>query len=203
MKRFQYLLILFLLTWFLPNVNGQDAPQNTILLTGMVLDANSREPLPYVSVQVTNTLYGTATGVNGQFSIFINPGDTVQFSFVGYADANFIMPLAINSRTYSLIQLMRQKSMILEEVVVFPWPSVDNFKQAFLDVEPSPAMEDLIREVQKSTLKEVREHQLSEYEADQQRYQRLYEIHQIFPPNNFLNPVRWNRFLQEVTKDEE
>jgi hypothetical protein len=182
---------------------AQDNPQNSILLTGVMLDSESREALPYVNIQVANTIYGTASGTNGQFSIFISPGDTLLFSYVGYVDARFIMPLELNTHNYSLIQLMRQKTTVLEEILVFPWPTMDSFKQAFLDVEPNPDMNNLIREVQASTVREVHENQLTEYEADQRRYQRLYEIHQIFPPNNFLNPVRWNQFIREITDNKD
>lgn len=197
------ILIILLLSFLILPAGAQDNPRNSILLTGVVLDSETREAMPYVNIQVANTLYGTASGTNGQFSIFISPGDTLLFSFVGYVEASFIMPLELNTQNYSLIQLMRQKATVLEEIVVFPWPTLDNFKQAFLDVEPNPEMDDLIREVQASTILEVRENQLTEYQADQRRYQRLYEIHQIFPPNNFLNPVRWNQFLREVTGKKE
>ncbi len=176
--------------------------RSAVLLTGMVLDADTRSPMPYVNIRIRNTVYGAASDSNGYFSLFISPGETLLFSSFGYSDAQFIMPPDVTRDNYSLIQLMREKTILLSEVVIFPWPSVDQFKEAFLDVEPQRNMDDLIREVQFQTLKDSRDNQLSEYEADQRRYQRLYEIHQIFPPNNFLNPMRWNQFIRGVTTGE-
>ncbi len=197
-----YLLILIAGTAVQQAV-AQDEVRNAVMLTGMVLDADSRDPLPYVNIQIRNTVYGTATDANGYFSLFISPGDTLNFSYIGYADARFVMPAKVTMNNYSLIQLMRQSTVMLSEVVIFPWPSVENFKQAFLDVEPARNMDDLVREVQIRTLEETREHQLSEFEADQRRYQRLYELNHIFPPNNFLNPMRWNQFIRKVTSGED
>lgn len=183
-------------------LRSQDA--NGVLLTGMVLDADTRNPMPYVNIQVKNTAYGTASDVNGYFSLFISPGDTLLFSYIGYADARFVMPPVLTKNNYSLIQLMRQSSVVLSEVVIFPWPELENFKQAFLDVEPPRNMDDMVREVQLGIMEENQEHNLGEYEADQRRYQRLYELNHIFPPNNFLNPMRWNQFIRSLdTEDKE
>lgn len=200
----KYAIILLFISVLTHTARAQDTggTRTAVLLTGMVLDADTRSPMPYVNIQVRNTVYGTASDVNGYFSIYISPGDTLQFSSIGYADARFIMPANVTQNTYSLIQLMRENTIVLTEVVVFPWPSVENFKEVFLDAEPPRNMDDLVREVQLRTLEETREHQLSEYEADQRRYQRLYELNNIFPPNNFLNPMRWNQFIRKVTSDD-
>ncbi len=203
MKKRYYFLLIFLLIFSGFTLHAQERETGAVLLTGMVLDADTRSPMPYVGVQVKNTVYGTASDINGYFSIFISAGDTLTFSYIGYAEARFIMPAKLSQENYSLIQLMRQETILLSEVVIFPWPSVDNFKRAFLDTEPKRNMDDLVREVQIRTQEEVKAHQFSEYEADQQRYQRLYELNHIFPPNNFLNPMRWNNFIRDVTSKEE
>lgn len=51
-------------------------------LTGTVSD--KAEPLPGVSVVVKGTTKGTATDVNGKFSLNVTPGDELVFSFIGY-----------------------------------------------------------------------------------------------------------------------
>ncbi len=201
-KRWIGIVCIFLGVFTHEAIAQEQEVRSAVLLTGMVLDADTRSPMPYVNIRIRNTVYGAASDSNGYFSLFISPGDTLLFSSIGYSDAQFIMPPDVTRDNYSLIQLMREKTILLSEVVIFPWPSVDQFKEAFLDVEPQRNMDDLIREVQFQTLKDSRDNQLSEYEADQRRYQRLYEIHQIFPPNNFLNPMRWNQFIRGVTTGE-
>ena len=55
----------------------------TITVTGTVSDASG--PLPGVSVRVKGTTSGTATDINGRYTINVPDGDAVlQFSFVGY-----------------------------------------------------------------------------------------------------------------------
>lgn len=57
---------------------GQD------LVRGIVVDSTSFEPLPYVAVQVKNSMRGTTTDVKGNFSIEATELDTLVISILGY-----------------------------------------------------------------------------------------------------------------------
>ncbi|MBL3656624.1 carboxypeptidase-like regulatory domain-containing protein [Fulvivirga sediminis] len=175
---------------------------NSVRVVGMVLHADNRESLPYVSVQIKGTMYGTSTDNSGYFTVFINPGDTLNFSSIGYNQGVFIMPFELHSDHYSLVQLMRKETVLLNEVVVFPWPSVDSFEKAFLDTKPKKGMEDLVHEVKRDINKTVDENTKSDYYYDQMRYNRLYELTGQMPPNNFLNPMRWSNFFRDLKEDE-
>src|SRR6476469_7632836 len=58
------------------------AQQRTI--TGTVLSDDNKTPLPGVTVRVKGTRRFTQTDANGKFSIQVNAGETLQFSYVGY-----------------------------------------------------------------------------------------------------------------------
>ena len=113
-------------------------------------------------------------------------------------EAVFVMPFDSKGSQYSLIQLMRKETVLLEEVLVFPWPTMDNFKKAFLDIKPKRNMDNLVFEVQRDIKETVKEERLYEYYYDQMRYNRLYELHREVPPNNFLNPIRWSNFMRDI-----
>ena len=184
------------------HVAAQERINKSILLTGVVLDAEDGAELPFVNVRIRNSFYGTATDVNGYFSLFITPGDTIEFSSVGYEDASFIMPFEVEENHYSLVQLLRKDTIMLEEVVVFPWPDYGDFVRAFLDVEPEDQTDPLIVEVKRNIGQAVDESRESKYYYDQQRYQRLFIMHQIFPPNHFLDPSRWADFIHELRNED-
>ncbi|NJK96006.1 MAG: SusC/RagA family TonB-linked outer membrane protein [Bacteroidales bacterium] len=74
MKKQLLLLFLIILS------GGLFAQQN---ITGKVSD-ESNEPLPGVSVIILNTQRGTATDIDGNFSISASGNDTLVFSMVGY-----------------------------------------------------------------------------------------------------------------------
>lgn len=58
------------------------AQVNTV--TGIVVDSATFEPLPYVTVQVKNTMRGTSTDIRGNFSIQATELDTLILSILGY-----------------------------------------------------------------------------------------------------------------------
>jgi len=65
-----------------------------IIISGLVKDSETGARLPYVSIQVKNTNYGTITNSDGQFKIILDPGIyDLNFSLIGYSSKT----LSINS----------------------------------------------------------------------------------------------------------
>ena len=89
----------------LPPVPGQ--------VSGVVLDSNG-EPLPGVSVLVKGTSIGTATDLEGRYSLTIPPSaQSLVFSFVGFSSQE----IAIQGRSTVSVSMQEDVSM-LQEVVV-------------------------------------------------------------------------------------
>ncbi|UII21117.1 carboxypeptidase-like regulatory domain-containing protein [Fulvivirga ligni] len=177
---------------------AQRSAPPTVRVSGVVVDADTKEALPYITIQVEGSMYGTSSDNSGYFSVFVHPGDTLTFSSIGYNRSSFVMPFELSSDQYTLMQLMRKETVLLNELVVFPWPSKQNFEKAFLDTEPKRGMPDLVREVKRDIAQTVEENTKSEYQYDQMRYSRLYELTGQMPPNNFLNPMRWSNFVRDL-----
>ncbi len=69
---------------FLAFVGIQICFSQTREVTGTVIDKHDKSPLPGVSVVVkSNPGAGVATDVNGKFSLKVNDGDVLVFSFIG------------------------------------------------------------------------------------------------------------------------
>ena len=63
------------------------------VVAGRVFDSADRQPLPGVSVLVKGTQTGTITDADGNFSLTLaEPGQTLVFSFIGYATQEFTPP---------------------------------------------------------------------------------------------------------------
>lgn len=68
------------------NVNAEKTALQDEKISGVVVDATTNEPLPGVTVLVEGTTIGTATDLDGKFSISLPDADNVLlFSFIGYA----------------------------------------------------------------------------------------------------------------------
>lgn len=75
--------LLGILLLFLTFINSQ-AQEMTV--TGTVTDTSDGLPIPGVSVVVKGTTIGTITSIEGTYSLVVNHGDVLVFSFVGMSD---------------------------------------------------------------------------------------------------------------------
>lgn len=196
MKRFIFPLVVVGFSLIFVDVVAQ---KKSITISGVVMDADSISAVPYVNILLKDTYFGTVSDNSGHFSFLASEGDTLQFSSIGYFDAYFIMPENLNGNSYSLIQLMRKETIVLEEVVIFPWPKYEHLKNAFLNAEPKYNMDDVALEGKRR----VKRISKAEYERNKYYYNvyhnnQLYDMTGIVPPNNFLNPIEWTNFIRNV-----
>ena len=89
------------------------ASAQTRSVTGKVLDAETSEPLPAVSIRIKNSSNGDISDADGSFMLNAAPTDTLVFSFVGYITKEYVL----GSRT-DLQVFMEPDVAILDEVVV-------------------------------------------------------------------------------------
>ena len=85
----------------------------SINVTGRVTDGADGNTMPGVTIQVKNTTSGTTSDINGQFSLPVNPGATLVFSFIGYETQEVVVG---DNRTINVT--MRPELTELEELVV-------------------------------------------------------------------------------------
>ena len=81
MRKILRLLVAFSLMVLVlpPALNAQERT-----ITGTILSADNKTPLAGVNIRVKGTRRFTQTDANGNFSIRVNPGETLQVSYVGY-----------------------------------------------------------------------------------------------------------------------
>jgi iron complex outermembrane receptor protein len=98
---------------------GNLAMAQQSVLTGKVTDSSSGEALPGVSIVVKGTTNGTITNFDGVFTLNVNKGDAVQFSFVGYTMQEVIID---GQKSLSIALVVDNEE--LEEVVVIGYGQV-------------------------------------------------------------------------------
>ena len=90
------------------------ATAQSITVRGTVVDP-SGEPLIGASILAEGTSVGTATDIDGNYAINVNPDATLVFSYVGYDPQS----VAVKGRT-TIDVTMKENSVMLNEV----WQSV-------------------------------------------------------------------------------
>ena len=182
-------------------VTPQNVKRDLIQFSGVVIEGDSLRPVPYASIIVRKSNRGTVSDYFGYFSFVAQKLDTIEFSAIGYNDAVFIIPDTLSNNKYSLIQVLRTDTIKLQITEVFPWPTKEQFKQAFLKLNlPDDDMTHAERNMARADMKERMTGMAMDaslnYKYTMQQYQsKLYYAGQL-PPNNLLNPIAWAKFIQ-------
>lgn len=204
LRKFLPILILFAgLIFFISvfAVQGQRIPRRVIQLSGLVVTGDSLAPVPYTTVWVKNTRRGTITDFYGFFSIAVYERDTLRFSSVGFKEVLFVVPDTMSQPRYSAIQVMSRDTIYLTETVIYPWPTREQFRHAFIyaeipDDDYDRAMRNLARaEIKERMQKMPMDGGMNFRNAMQQQSQRLYYAGQA-PPMRIFDPLAWADFFK-------
>ena len=201
------LLLLCTFACILPSVlRGQgrlySSQSKVIQFSGVVVNGADSKPLPFSTVMILNHHRGTVADASGFFSFVAVVGDTVEFSTVGFSPRRLIIPDTIRHDAYSIVMPLEQDTIMLMETVIYPWPTKEKFREAFINLELPETEADIIR--RNFNLALVRE-QAREGKMDanmnyrslmQQQTTQLYYQNQMVP-NNLLNPFAWAQFIKQ------
>jgi CarboxypepD_reg-like domain len=182
--------------------SGAKSNNNDLIqFSGVVLEGDSLRAVPFTSIIVKNTSRGTISDYYGYFSFVAKKNDTIEFSAIGFNSAQFVIPDTLTTITYSLIQVLRTDTIFLKSVEVYPWPSKEQFKSAFLNL--NLADDNLARatkNLDRAALKEQMvgmaiDASLNYKYSMQENQSKLYYAGQ-YPSNNLLNPIAWAKFIK-------
>lgn len=88
--------------------------QQQVTVKGLVLEKETGEPLPGVSVVVEGTPRGVSTDIDGTFEIKVNTSDKLTFSFLGLNSQT----IAVGDKTYMNVELWPMTSELDEVTIV-------------------------------------------------------------------------------------
>lgn len=199
--RINLLLALLVITAWGTPAQGQDEYSGLIQFSGVVVAADSLNAVPFTNIIIENTYRGTSSDYYGYFSFVARENDTIIFSAVGYKKSKYIIPDTIRGNRYSLIKVMAPDTLTLDETVIYPWPTKEQFVQAFMDMEvPDDDLERARKNLAKAEMKERARNYGMDASMNYSNYMnqqtsKLYYIGQP-QPISLLNPFAWAKFIK-------
>lgn len=202
-------------------VNGQTrysvTPSDTskvIQFSGVVL-TNDTLPLfiPFAHLRVKSRYQGTSSDAEGFFTLAAMPKDTITISCIGFKNQDFIVPDTLKGKGYLVQVNMVRDTTLLDEITLYPWPTPERFKQAFLAMEVHQDAYDLAR--RNLAIEELRNRAAAMgYSAEEmQRYAINMQNQQIYNQNRFYganggaailgalsNPFSWAQLFEGIKR---
>ena len=105
-----------------------------IQMTGIVI-TDSMYRVPFTRVVDLSTRRGVIADYYGYFALVVHPGDTIQFTSLGYKKKLYIVSDTTKIDNFSLVQILQMDTIMADPVDVYPWPSREQFADYFVNME--------------------------------------------------------------------
>ncbi|MGZ3885116.1 MAG: hypothetical protein ACXVPQ_03100 [Bacteroidia bacterium] len=182
------------------------APSKPLLqLSGIIVEGDSLVGVPFASIIIKGTKRVTVSDVDGFFTIVASPGDELQFLSINHKNASYKLEDTLKLKHYFKIQQLFKDTILLAPVTVYPWPSKEEFKRAFLHLNLSETdYERAARNLDKDALsygeRNLQMDPQANYEYAMKQY--IAKVHSggQQPINNLLNPIAWAKFIDALSK---
>ena len=125
-------ILFFLSVVILPIYSQRD--EKLIQFSGVVRN-EYLQPMQFVHILILNKSRGTISDTRGVFSFVVEAQDTILFSAVGYKKTGVVIPDTLLSFNYPMDVVMVADTIEIREVIILPWKTYQEFKQAFITLE--------------------------------------------------------------------
>lgn len=202
-KSLSVVLMQLILLFFCKVLHAQVQDDNSSLVqfSGITITADSLNPVPYTKIVDICNHRGTTSDVTGYFSFVAHKKDTVVFTAIGFKPVSFIIPDSITKQKYSLIQLMTADTLTLATAYIFPWPTLEDFKRAFIETKiPDDDLEIARKNLKAADIRMMAEDYPMDANMNYRNYidkqtSKLYYFGQQ-QPFNIFNPFAWAQFIK-------
>ena len=199
--------IAFVLAGF-PTLQAQEM---LVQWTGVVRN-DLLQPIADAHVIVQKDWRGTSSDQQGMFTIITFPSDTLLISCMGYKPRKIPVPnfSYYDSKHYIKDIILEEDVIALSEVVIFPWRTYKEFKDAFMALELPE--DDLQRAYHNIA---VLQEQIYNYiakrpasptanfrDAMNSRTNRMMTYGHMYPTYAITNPMAWAQFFQALRNGE-
>jgi hypothetical protein len=175
--------------------------KDLVQFSGAVVTGDSLHPVSFAHIIDHNTNFGTISDYYGYFSFVARKGDTITFSAVGFKKGLFVIPDTIHNNRYTMFQVMTNDTIYLSETVIYPWPTKEQFKEAFLKIEiPDDDLEIARKNLDRYELYIRAQAMPMDGSMNYRNYidqtvSKLYYAGQT-QPISLLNPFAWAQFIK-------
>lgn len=179
--------------------------RDLVQVSGMVLRSDSLQPVFYTKIVNRTTRQMTLSNAQGFFSLVAEKGDTLVFSAVGYQKDRLAIPKDLENDHFSVIQFLAEDTILLNTVVIRPYPAPHEFKHAFVHTEiPNDDYQRAAENLKQETLAILAENMPAggseNFNYHMQNYSQKLYFNGQYPPMQIFNPIAWVQFFKALKR---
>jgi hypothetical protein len=112
-----------------------DFQEGTFLIKGKITDLQTKQAIPKANITTTNRKAGVTADIEGVFSMYVFPTDTLRCSSLGYISKTIPVSEIDRDSIYKINIELIKDFVRLKEVNIYPYRNMEEFKQAFLEAK--------------------------------------------------------------------
>ena len=179
---------------------------SSIEFSGFVVNGEKKHGIPGVHIVIRGKGRGTISNNVGFFSLPVMTGDTLLISAVGFTNKSLIIPEREDTGFSAIINL-KTDITYLPLVEVFPFPTREQFKEAFLALD---LFDERTENIKKAINSRVIAKLAYSYPSANANYRNFmnrqiqYNANRFFIPSlSLTNPFAWAEFMRSLKKAKE
>ncbi len=178
--------------------------QRVVQFSGLIVSGDDDYGVPGVHVYIPNAGRGVTTNQYGYFSMATLAGDSAIISAVSYKKQYYLIP-DDGRESISVIIYLKSDTTMLPVVEIFPYPTEELFKEAFLALRlPETEMDNMRRNLDERVMARIAKDMGMSASANHTYYmnqQWTQQSNRYFQPTiPLLNPFAWAKFIQSVKR---
>lgn len=202
-------LLLFLLICISFGFSFAQQSEKIYQFSGMVVDADSLKPIPYVRVQVNHSRNGALTNEEGFYSLPVSENDTLYFEHIAYKSSKLVVKDYLDqykgskSQFIYVVNYLYSDTTYTRTVYIFPYDTPEELRTAVINMDSDPnlliarAKENLDPKVLHSIMESLPVSGNERLMVARQRYYTNYQNQNLIPTAG-LDPLAAVRMLQYI-----
>lgn len=156
--------------------------------------------LPIVALNQVNI-----ANYKGYFSFVAHERDTVKITSIGYGSTIVVIPSNVKDHSYTLQIPLKQESINLPVVRIFPWATTDEFKKDFMTMKIADDDLEIARKnLEGKSIASLRrslprDNQEIQNAWSQDEHNNIINQHQL-PTSGIFNPFAWGALIKEISE---
>jgi hypothetical protein len=166
------------------------------------------DAVPFAHILIKKTFRGTVSDDEGMFTLIVHPGDTLLVSCVGYKTGKIAVPRITNTAPKHYVKdiILETDTIKLSEVVIFPWKTYKEFKDAFIALDlPEDDLQRAYRNIaviQEQIYSAIANRPASPTsnfrDVMAARNNRVMNYGHMYPTYMITNPLAWANFFKAL-----
>ena len=180
-------------------------------LSGMILNASTGEPIPYVSIRINHSRRGTVANAEGFYSVPVVRGDTLYFSALGYKKARFLVSPYLDAYAGDTTEgFVYAVHYLVEDTIELPTIRIsairtpEELKMALLNIPPETqsqvARDNVSPEIIAYFLENLPADPQERIKIAEQRYRDIYFQRTLRPVYPILDPIAAYRLVKYLSE---